>query len=157
MKFWIPVVSKWQPKQYKTLADVPEGIVCVVECDDVLLIRSRYLSSGCRVEHHNDKPRTGATILPATQYNFVRTLDPLPEPKVTLSDLPDGRCFTGGSDQDVTTVYWKYRDSIYRQTAASDGSTGCGCVCLQAFDSTVERIPLDIEMQLQDFPVTQSN
>jgi len=148
MKFWIPVVSEWQPKQYKTLADVPEGVVCVVECDGVLLIRSRYLSSGCRVEYHNGKPRTGATILPANNYTFIRTLDPLPEPKVTISDLPDGRCFK--IDLLPNNVYWKHNGNTYYMMG--DGRFGLSSPFTRIYPDTV----LDIEMQLQDFPVTQS-
>jgi hypothetical protein len=149
MKFWIPVVSKWQPKQYKTLANVPEGVPCFVEYDDMLLIRSRHSSSGCQVGYHDGKPRMAAPVLPATQYNFVRTLDPLPEPKVTINDLPDGRCFKAG--QLLNSVYWKHNGTYY---VLGDGRFGHS----SPFNHVIyPDAVLDIEMQLQDFPETQSN
>jgi len=146
MKFWIPVVSKWQSKQYKTLADVPEGVACVVSLTGELYLRVRkgdraysLSSNGALCAQSN-----------AGAYPFVRTLDPLPEPKVSIADLPDGRCFTAG--QLPNSVYWKHSGSTYY--VLGDGRFGCS----SPFNHIIyPDAILDIEMQLQDFPVTQSN
>jgi hypothetical protein len=144
MKFWIPVVSKWQSKQYKTLADVPEGIACVVVYkSSEYLLRQRRDGLAYRVGF-SSAGDTGQ----AHEYILIRTLDPLPEPKVSIADLPDGRCFTLRLLPDV--VYWKHNGCILHQHNGSFGMS-------RDFNLQDPPIPLDIEMQLQDFPVTQSN
>jgi hypothetical protein len=145
MKFWIPVVSKWQSKQYKTLADVPEGIACVVVYkSSEYLLRQRRDGLAYRVGF-SSAGETGQ----AHEYILIRTLDPLPEPKVTINDLPDGRCFKLNTLPH--TVYWKHHEYIHSRTI--DGSSGMSSSFAEKCPDTI----LDIEMQLQDFPATQSN
>ncbi len=145
MKFWIPVVSKWQPKQYKTLADVPEGIACVVVYGDTeYLVRQRRGLFAYRFCGNLQNEYTGS----ADKYTFIRTLDPLPEQKVSITDLPDGRCFTAGKD----TTHWKSGELIYWQNPC-----GIGSLHRHSFNLQADIRILDIEMQLQDFPETQSN
>lgn len=151
MKFWIPVVSKWQPKQYKTLADVPEGIACVVVLDGELCLRVRQQDRGYSLSTQGI-PYLGCDS--ASNYNFIRTLDPLPESKVSIADLPDGRCFKLDSDESLPEiVYWKRGDYVVNQ----DATGRCGLCPAAKFVSQHPHTILDIEMQLQDFPETQSN
>jgi len=146
MKFWTPVVSKRQPKQYKTLADVPEGVACIVAYGDTeWLVRQRKGEDAYRVESSIPKDRTGD----AYRYTFVRALGPLPEPRITIKDLPDGRCFQVNSVPG--TIFWKHGTYILSQ--ASDGTFGTSLTVYRNHPDSI----LDIEMQLQDFPVTQSN
>jgi len=145
MKFWIPVVSKWQSKQYKTLADVPEGIACVVVYkSSEYLLRQRRDGLAYRVGF-SSAGETGQ----AHEYILIRTLDPLPEPKVSIADLPDGRCFS--IDDVPNVVYWKHSGRI--RYSSNDGSHGVTNPFSRVYPDAI----LDIEMQLQDFPVTQSN
>jgi len=149
MKCWIPVVSKWQSKQYKTLADVPEGVACVVSLTGELYLRVRkgdraysLSSNGALCAQSN-----------AGAYPFVRTLDPLPEPKVSIADLPDGRCFKLNSGNNLPeVVYWKHGTHVVNQ----DATGRYGWCPIHRFAAQHPHIILDIEMQLQDFPETQS-
>ena len=150
MKFWIPVVSKWQPKQYKTLADVPEGIECVVVYkSSEYLLRQRRGELAYRVGF-SSIGETGQ----AHEYTVIRTLDPLPEPKVSIADLPDGRCFKLNSDKNLPeVVYWKHGTHVVNQ----DATGRYGWCPVDRFAAQHPHTILDIEMQLQDFPETQSN
>jgi hypothetical protein len=150
MKFWIPVVSKWQSKQYKTLADVPEGIACVVVYkSSEYLLRQRRDGLAYRVGF-SSAGETGQ----AHEYILIRTLDPLPEPKVSIADLPDGRCFKLNSGNNLPeVVYWKHGTHVVNQ----DATGRYGWCPIHRFAAQHPHIILDIEMQLQDFPETQSN
>lgn len=147
MQFWIPVVSKWTTqKEYRTLADVPERIDCVVvntrgNSGD-RLVRCRKGMNAFMSSTHTAK------LGPASWYLIDRVLDPIPDsPALTLDDIPDGRCiqFISGD-----WIYWKHKGALISSNGEAfihrwefnDGRTGF----------TI----LDLEMQLQDVPVTAS-
>lgn len=93
IKFWVFKKSPWKPV-YKTLADVPEGVRCVVTRTGYQLVAVRKRNAAYDV--HADgtiSDYTRSTALPNI-LNVIQVLDPIPEtitPKC-LADLPDGRC-----------------------------------------------------------------
>lgn len=148
MQFWIPVVSKYH-KEYKTLADVPEGVRCVVRSQDgPLTVRVRKGDYGHTF--YPDICTLTRKCGPADRYNVVQILDPLPDPpKATIQDLPDGRCFYRA---DPDRVYWK--EDEYIMTAV-DGQVWPHHQTHYPLSEAVT--VLDLEMQLQDVPVTVSS
>ena len=93
IKFWVFKKSPWKPV-YKTLADVPEGVRCVVTRMGYQLVAARKGDAAYDVRADGTiSGGTRTTTLPNT-LNVIQVLDPIPEtstPKC-LADLPDGRC-----------------------------------------------------------------
>lgn len=149
MQFWIPVVSKWTTqKEYRTLADVPECIDCVVVNTrgnaNERLVRCRKGSNSFMNSTHSQK------LDPASWYLVDRVLDPIPDPPApTLADLPDGRCFQTAEYPGI--IRWKHAGALYR---VLDG--GVRYVFAKDFNTNTNIAVLDLEMQLQDVPVAVS-
>jgi len=76
-------------KEFKTLADVPEGVRCVVtgNYSSVQTIRLRKGGSGINTE--------GYHIDYASQYHIIQILDPLPEPQLpaTMAEAEECRVY----------------------------------------------------------------
>ncbi len=142
MNFWIPVASKW--RQYTTLADVPENIPCAVYFINEMVIRTRVGDWGYTVTPSGDR---GVKQSMAGIYKFIRIIDPIPEKKVTFSDLPDGRCFTVCDPSIAEAIYWKHDDYVHNQQ--TDGLIGTSQK--HRFNKEGTFTPLDIEMKLQAF------
>jgi len=149
MQFWVPVVSKWTAqKAYKTLADVPEKVRCLVYFKSApdCLVRARIGNFAARCT------RDGGFTLQddlASNYSVQKILDPIPDPPaLTLDDLPDGRCiqFIPGD-----WIYWKHKGVLI-------SSNGAAIVhpCRGFSDGKTPFTILDLEMQLQDVLVTVS-
>lgn len=80
-----------KPTEYRTLADVPEGVRCVVlNTTGVQAIRAR---SGI-VSVSVPISRTGVVCSRADECPLLQVLDPIPTPPLpkTLADVEEGRC-----------------------------------------------------------------
>lgn len=148
MQFWIPVVSKYH-KEYKTLADVPEKVRCLVcfKSNTELLVRQRVgvYGSRCVKDGSNVQQQDHAT-----DYTVQYILDPIPDsPTPTIADLPDGRCFQTAEYPGI--IRWKHAGALYR---VLDG--GVRYVFAKDFNTNTNIAVLDLEMQLQDVPVAVS-
>ena len=97
-KSWQFRHEPWVPKQPETLADVVEGVpvVCHTNGSSDLMIRLRISKWAFLVNHE----RTGfAQQGYATNYHFVRYLDPLPQKQLSLDDVPNGRVILSHGSQ----------------------------------------------------------
>lgn len=107
-----------KPVEYRTLADVPEGVRCVVIWSQPVktsqMVRKR---SGRWAQTSNSETQDGADL-----YEVIQILDPIPEHPIpkTLADVEDGRCVRLQEDVDAGYDSYVYFRSVnqcvaYRQ------------------------------------------
>ena len=106
----------------KTLADVPEGVLCVVIYSRNYCVRKRK----GRLIYSNDSVALGD----ASEYEFVSYIDghrPEETPReLTVADVPDGRCFRCvNDDQSNRYIRWKHEGII--MIKYSDGEIFKSC------------------------------
>lgn len=153
MQFWMPVVSELKGKEYRTLADVPEKVPCLVYFKSApdCLVRARVGNFAARCT------RDGGFTLQddlASGYSLQQILVPIPDPpKPTIGSIPDGRCFYRGNPE---FVEWKHGEHILSFGAGRKSSPMC-CTHIGYYSKAEQVTVLNLEMKLQDVPVTKAS
>ena len=114
IKFWVFKKSPWKPV-YKTLADVPEGVRCVVTRTGYQLVAVRKGNAAYDVRADGTIGTRSTALL--NILNVIQVLDPIPKPPgpKCLADLPDGRCvrFIDYSGN----IYWMSNGVVFQRNS----------------------------------------
>lgn len=151
MQFWMPVVSELKGKEYKTLADVPEGPRCLITFGNSELLVGRRVGGLAVSCTPGDVPDPRAWASAASKATFHEAIDPLPTPpKPTIGSIPDDRCFYRGNPE---IVEWKHGEYILSFGAGKKMT----CTHIRYYSEAEQVTILNLEMQLQDVPVTKAS
>jgi hypothetical protein len=100
-----------KPVEYRTLADVPEGVRCACIDEVISYMNSREV---VRMRKGKESFTTdGMTFGTADSCKIVQILDPLPTPAMpaTLAEVEDGRCVRLGQSD---SFYFLFSGRVYK-------------------------------------------